>query len=108
MTFPVYFHLFGQRIHPHPVLELIAYAGGFQLYLGLRRRWKGPVTPFEKQMWVIVGCVFGALVGSKILAWVESWPEYWAAWRAGHVEAVLGGETIVGGLLGGWGGVEIA
>jgi prolipoprotein diacylglyceryltransferase len=57
-------------------------------------------------MWVIVGCIFGAFVGSKLLAWAESWPHYWAHRATPRVW--LGGKTIVGGLLGGWVGVEIA
>jgi phosphatidylglycerol---prolipoprotein diacylglyceryl transferase len=106
MVFPHYFHLFGFRFHPHPVMELIAYSGGFQLYLYLRRRQPRDAVPFEQNMWLIVGCVFGALIGSKLLAWVESAPEYWQ--HRHELAAWLGGKTIVGGLLGGWAGVEIA
>ncbi len=63
MEFPCYFNLFSQRLHPHPVMEVIAYSGGFQFYLLLRRRWPRPAValPFERNMWVIVGAVFGAL-----------------------------------------------
>ncbi len=108
MTFPHYFHVFGLTLHPHPVMEVLGYTGGFQLYLYLRRRWPGPRVPIEQNLWVLVGAVAGALVGSKLLAWVESWPDYLSAWRAGNIGAVLGGKTIVGGLLGGWIGVEVA
>jgi prolipoprotein diacylglyceryltransferase len=109
MRFPVYFHLFGHQLHPHAVMELLAYTGGFQLYLFLRRRWKGPIVPLEQNLWVIVGAIFGAMVGSKILAWVESWPDYYRFWLITHSVAMFaGGKTIVGGLLGGWIGVEAA
>src|SRR5690349_11298010 len=107
MTFPVVFHLLGRDVPAHPVMEAVAYAAGSQLYFLLRRR-RPPSerVPFEQMMWVFVGCVFGALVGSKLLAWVES---PWDYWNARHDPAVwLGGKTIVGGLLGGWMGVEIA
>ena len=109
MHFPYYFNLFGLRLHPHPVVEVIAYSAGFQFYLLLRRRWPRPAValPFERNMWCIVGAVFGALFGSKVLAWLESPQHYWAAWHA-TAAALLGGKTIVGGLLGGWVGVEIA
>ena len=106
MTFPVYLHLFGHRLHPHVVMEVIAYSAGFQLYRVLRRRFPGATVPFEQNLWILVGAIFGALIGSKLLAWTESLPDYWphrfdpAAW--------MGGKTIVGGLLGGWAGVEIA
>jgi phosphatidylglycerol:prolipoprotein diacylglycerol transferase len=109
MTFPHYFHIFGFRLHPHPVMEVIAYTTGFQLYLFLRRRYPRASVPFEQSMWLIVGAIFGALFGSKLLAWIESWPDYLQLWKTHHdVSAFLGGKTIVGGLLGGWVGVEIA
>ena len=110
MQFPHYFNFFGLRLHPHAVLEVIGYSAGFQFYLFLRRRWPRPAValPFERNMWVIVGAVFGALAGSKVLAWLESPHEYAAAWRAGAgAAAFLGGKTIVGGLIGGWAGVEL-
>jgi prolipoprotein diacylglyceryltransferase len=106
MTFPVYFHAFGHRLHPHMAMEVFAYSAGFQLYRILRPRFPQAKVLFEQNLWIFVGAVFGALIGSKVLAWVESLPEYWphrfdpAVWA--------GGKTIVGGLLGGWAGVEIA
>jgi len=109
MQFPVYFHAFGHALHPHAVMEVLAYTGGFQLYLFLRRRWKGPVVPLEQNLWVIVGAIFGALVGSKLLAWAESWQDYYRFWKLTHSLILFaGGKTIVGGLLGGWIGVETA
>jgi phosphatidylglycerol---prolipoprotein diacylglyceryl transferase len=108
MTFPHYFHVLGWRLHPHPVMEVIGYTGGFQLYLLLRRRWGGIQAPFEQGLWLIVGAIFGALFGSKLLAWIESRPDYWQLWQSNHdLSAFFGGKTIVGGLLGGWLGVEI-
>jgi prolipoprotein diacylglyceryltransferase len=109
MEFPCYIHVLGLRLHPHLLFELIAYSTGFQLYLLLRRRWPRPAAapPFERNMWCLVGAVFGALIGSKVLAWLESPQHYLAAWRA-TTAAALGGKTVVGGLLGGWVGVEVA
>ena len=107
MTFPHYLNLFGHRVHPHLFFELIAYPIGFQLYLFIRRRWfPRSAVPFEQGAWIIVGCVFGALLGSKVLAWLESMQHYWA--HRDNLAAWVGGKTIVGGLLGGWAGVEIA
>ena len=57
-------------------------------------------------LWILVSCALGALLGSKLLALLERSPqdmmedEPW--------QAFLGGKTIVGGLLGGWIGVELA
>jgi prolipoprotein diacylglyceryltransferase len=105
MIFPVYFHVFGHALHPHAVMELIAYSGGFQFYLLLRNRSGLPKLPTETNLWIIVGAVFGALAGAKLLAWAESPREFLAVVGT---PAMLGGKTIVGGLLGGWAGVEFA
>ena len=106
MTFPHYFHFFGHAVHPHLLMEVIAYTGGFQLYLRIRKRWPRARVDVEQNLWLIVGAIFGALFGSKILAWVESLPEYWP--HRDNPAVWLGGKTIVGGLLGGWIGIEIA
>jgi prolipoprotein diacylglyceryltransferase len=110
MSFPVYIPVFGHRLHPHPVMEVLAYAAGSQLYFLLRRRWRGPMTklPMELNLWLLVGCIFGALFGSKLLAWAESWPHYREALRSPDPRVILAGKTIVGGLLGGWVGIEVA
>lgn len=105
MTFPHYFHFFGASIHPHLLMEFIGYTGGFRLYLYLRRRQPRAAIPLENNLWIIVGCIFGALIGSKVLAWIESAPDYWQ--HRDHWQIWLEGKTIVGGLLGGWAGVEL-
>lgn len=106
MSFPVHFDILGRSIPAHTVFELAGYVVGFQTYLLIRRRDKSNTLPVEQNLWLIVGCVFGAFIGSKILAWLESAPQYWA--QRHTIEAWLGGKTIVGGILGGWIGVEIA
>jgi prolipoprotein diacylglyceryltransferase len=107
MTFPVHFDLLGRSIPAHPVFEVLAYTGGFQLYLLRRRRYTSQqAVSFDQIMWILVGCVLGALIGSKLLAWAES-PADYARAAAENPLALLGGKTIVGGLLGGWIGVEI-
>jgi phosphatidylglycerol:prolipoprotein diacylglycerol transferase len=107
VTFPVYFHVLTHPIHPHLAMELIAYAGGFQLYRLLRRRAtrSGEALPVEPNLWIIVGAILGAAAGSKLLALAESFHQFWP--HRADPRAWLAGKTIVGGLLGGWIGVEI-
>jgi prolipoprotein diacylglyceryltransferase len=107
MTFPHYFEVFGWRIHPHPVLESLGYFVGARVYFVQRRRSIQPPLPIETNLWLLVGAIFGAWAGSKLLAWAESPHFYLPALRTDPT-ALLGGKTIVGGLLGGWAGVEAA
>lgn len=105
MTFPVYIELFGIRIHPHFLFELLAYSIGFQVYLRLRKRQTQAFVPLEQNMMILVGCIFGALAGAKVLSWLETPQWYWAHWT--EPLAWMHGKTIVGGFIGGWAGVEL-
>lgn len=108
MTFPVYLEGFGLRLHPHAVCEAAAYFIGARIYF-CQRRGEADATaawPLETRLWLLVGCLFGAWAGSKLLAWVES-PTYYFG-RGFTWFGLIGGKTIVGGVLGGWAGVEIA
>ena len=106
MTFPVTFPILGHRLPSHLVMETIAYCVGFQTYMLLRRQEVRSDADAVTQIWIIAGAIVGAVVGSKILAIVESFPQYWS-YRSDPM-VWLEGKTIVGGLLGGWIGVEIA
>ena len=98
--------------HPawHPVFETLAYAAGYAVFRRLRGR-QGDMLG-EPQRWtVLAAAAVGALVGSRLLGLVEQCPTVAAAWRDGRLLALFfspGGKNIVGGLLGGWLGVEIA
>ncbi len=106
MTFPAYIELPGLRVHPHLLMETVAYAAGARLYFARLPRETPGGPDLESRLWILVGCVFGALLGSKLLAWAEA-PLYYRSLPPGVLSA-LGGKTIVGGLLGGWAGVEVA
>jgi len=98
--------------HPvwHPVFETLAYATGYAVFRRLRARHGDMLA--EPQRWtVLAAAAVGALIGSRLLGLAEQWPTVEAAHAQGRLLALLispGGKTIVGGLLGGWLGVEIA
>ncbi|MEM8873808.1 MAG: prolipoprotein diacylglyceryl transferase family protein [Planctomycetota bacterium] len=97
MSFPVYIPLpIVGEVHPHLLSEVLAYSLGFQLYLLLKRRGGGPALSVEQSLWLLAGAILGAAVGAKMLNFAE--------WRT--LEGLLG-KTVVGGILGGWAGVEI-
>jgi len=64
MTFPVMINVFGLHLHPHAVAEVLAYTGGFQLYLLTRRYFPRSQASAEQMMWIIVGATTGAFFGT--------------------------------------------
>ena len=93
-------HIFHPELHP--VLEALGYVGGYLTYRWQRIR-GGDALSDEHRWAVIAAAAVGALVGSRALGLLEQAPQagmHWADW------VHPGGKTIVGGLLGGWLGVE--
>ncbi len=90
----------------HAAFELLAYVTGFLLS---RRAWRRERRAFAARPgagWIAVAAILGAALGSKLLFLLQ-FPDFVLA-RFPAPEAVLGGKTIVGGLLGGLAAVEIA
>lgn len=88
----------------HLIFESIAYAAAAALYAHLRGRDGDPLSADERWK-VVLAAALGALVGSRLLAAVADLPGSAGAWR--HPLWWVHGKTIVGGLLGGWGAVEL-
>jgi phosphatidylglycerol---prolipoprotein diacylglyceryl transferase len=90
----------------HAALEMTAIGVGIQLYArALRRRGNASLTR-GPAFAVVIGCLLGAIAGSKIAVWLE-YPHlvrlYW-----GSPLLVFTGQSIVGGMIGGLIGVEIS
>ncbi len=105
MSFPVYIHIGDWQLHPHVVFESLSYFIGFRVYL--RTRTKGGV-PTLVGLQILAGAMVGAAAGSKLLFWLEDPLTTYSHLAAGDWTAMLAGKTIVGGLLGGLIGVELA
>jgi len=105
MSFPVIFNLWGFSLHSHTLFECLGYFLGFQTYLLMRRNHPAQSVPTHQMVWVLVGAIFGAWFGSKLLAIAEQ-----TGFDLSRIDlaTLWAGKTIVGGLLGGWVGVEIA
>jgi phosphatidylglycerol:prolipoprotein diacylglycerol transferase len=87
----------------HLLFESLAYAIGFAIYRRDRRLY-GDRLPDPHRNSVIVAAILGAAIGSKLLAWAEDPYDFAQNWR--DWQYVLGGKTIIGGLLGGTMAVE--
>jgi phosphatidylglycerol---prolipoprotein diacylglyceryl transferase len=93
--------------HPelHLLFEALGYAVGFAAYGKARSRSADVVN--VQQRWSVIGAAFlGALIGSRVLEFLEQAPR--AHLAISQLLIPNGGKTIVGGLLGGWLSVEIA
>lgn len=90
----------------HGFFEMAALGIGVACYRRQRRQAVGRGILAPGEFAVAAGCIFGAAIGNKLVFWIEMphlLAHYWnspAAW--------LGGQSMVGGLLGGLIGVEIA
>jgi len=102
-VFPVWFHVFGLRVHPHPVLEALAYFLGFWTYRRLRRG-RGDVLSSGQRWSVVFAAALGGVIGSKLLYWLLDPAESWT--RRSDLEWLMAGKTMVGGLLGAVAAVE--
>lgn len=94
-------------IQLHTVFEVLAYTTGFQVYLWQRRQGAaGTVSSRDGTAMVAVGAIVGAAIGAKLSYWVDD-PltafAHFPDWR--HL---LEGKSIIGALLGGLAGVELA
>jgi phosphatidylglycerol---prolipoprotein diacylglyceryl transferase len=89
----------------HAAFEYAGIAGGAALYRRARRRaGQGGLTQ-RGGFAVVVGLLLGAAIGNKAVFLVER-PEVWQLLLQGTL--ALPGQSIVGGLLGGLLGVELA
>jgi len=95
-------HVGTVAISAHLIFESLAYTAGFLIYRRDRLRLGDRISGPHRNS-VIVAAILGAAIGSKLLAWLED-P---AAILQGSLPLILGGKTIVGGLLGGTFAVEL-
>jgi phosphatidylglycerol---prolipoprotein diacylglyceryl transferase len=103
MDFPVYFRVGSASLHPHWVLETSAWTVAFWLY-SRRRRLAGDVVDDRSRAWVIAAAAVGGVIGSRILYLLEDPARTAVLWS--DPSFLLGGKTIVGGLIGGLIAVE--
>ncbi|MFN8012825.1 MAG: prolipoprotein diacylglyceryl transferase family protein [Holophagaceae bacterium] len=103
MTFPWLIPLGPWKLHPHAFFEVLAYLLAGQLFWALRRRGADALDS-RTRISVIAGALLGAGLGAKALHILTLLPDRQAV---GWI-ALLGGKSILGAILGGHLGVEIA
>ena len=90
----------------HTAFEAAAMFIGARYYFWLRRGQPVPPVLHGKGFMVMLGCLAGAAIGNKLVFWLEV-PHLWTP-GGGFIQFMYNGQSIVGGLLGGLIGVELA
>ena len=104
MDFPVYIHLFSVNLLLHTVMEVLGMGIGFRYFLYLRKK-QGDVLDPDKRRLIVLGAIFGALLGSRLVGGFENPLALY------HSDNPLlyfyQNKTVVGGFIGGLLGVEL-
>lgn len=89
-------------INVHLVLEYLAFFIAFRYYVILRRKSQDHISS-DNRLSIIVGAVFGALFGSRLMGFLEN-----PITPIESIVYLMNIKTIMGGLFGGLLGVELA
>lgn len=91
----------------HTAFEALAYAVGFRTFLWTRRRLAPTAFRHDDHVvWVSIGAIVGAALGAKLSFWIDDPLTAFADFP--DPRHLLEGKSIVGALLGGVLGVELA
>jgi len=91
----------------HLLFELLAYALGFQLFLHQRRRYPSTAALGRSaHLALLAGAILGAALGARLSWWLQDPQLAFADFP--NAMNLMRGKSILGGLLGGVAGVELA
>lgn len=103
MHFPITVEIGSLKILLHAILEPLGMFVGFRYFLYLRKG-KGDQIQSSQRLWIIIGAIFGALIGSRLVGGLED-PAALAK-APNPLIYFYTNKTVVGGFLGGLFGVE--
>lgn len=104
MTFPININLGDFVLNTHLVTEIAAFFLGYRFYAYKKKRIVDVFTS-EQRIMLLIAAAVGALIFSRVIGAlenVEEWKSFGSFW--GYL---YGSKTVVGGLLGGWLGIEV-
>ncbi|MBP6431623.1 MAG: prolipoprotein diacylglyceryl transferase [Ferruginibacter sp.] len=103
MSFPFYIEIGSSKILLHTITEPLGMFIGFRYFLFLRKK-QGDIVESISRIWVLIGAIFGALLGSRLVGGFEN-PQ--ALFEAENpLLYIYQNKTVLGGFLGGLFGVE--
>lgn len=104
MHFPVEITIGSTKILLHSIMEPLGFFIGFRYFMFLRKK-QGDVIASENRTWILIGAIFGALLGSRLIGGFENPQQLSIAdnlWFYFYQN-----KTVLGGFLGGLFGVEL-
>ena len=104
MHFPFSISFGNGSILLHTICETLAFIIGFRYFLYLRKK-KGDAINAPHRIWIIIGAIFGALVGSRLIGGLEDPRQIEKADNV--ILYFYQNKTVLGGFLGGLLGVEL-
>ena len=104
MTFPVYLEFGAGKLLLHSIAEILAFIAGYRYFRFLRNKSGDTISDLNRS-WIMVGAIFGALIGSRLLGGFENPSQMWEAKNV--FLNFYENKTVVGGFLGGLFGVEL-
>lgn len=103
MKFPLHFDFFGSEISFHLLMEFFAFFIGIRVYYCLKKRQKNDDISSMNRLWIMLGAMIGALIGSRLIAALET-PSLLKNYT---FIQLYGNKTVLGGFLFGIFGVEL-
>lgn len=104
MQFPITINLGNTVIPLHGIFEFLAFFVAFRYFLFLRKRQTDPITT-QKRIWIIIGAIFGSVIGSRLVGGLEDIDQLLKA--DNKLLYFYLNKTVLGGFLGGLFGVEL-
>lgn len=102
MTFPFQFDFFGEKVYYHFIFETLAFFIGVRLYYYHKKGITDTISDINR-LWIMLGAMVGALIGSRVLAMLENPSEI----ANQTLLTFYQNKTVAGGFLGGLFGVEL-
>ncbi len=105
MQFPFHITIGSTSILLHTIFETLAFFIGFRYFLFLRKK-EGDTISSPHRVWIFIGAIFGAFLGSRLIGGFED--PYQVKIATNLWWYFYQNKTVLGGFLGGLIGVEIA
>ncbi len=104
MHFPIGISFGNNTLPLHAITEVLAFFIGFRYFIFLKKK-QGDSIKTENRLWILIGAIFGSLIGSRLVGSLER--PYELFLTKNILLYIYSNKTVLGGFLGGLFGVEL-